>query len=86
MRTGGTKIIFLDNRMSDVKTEYPTLHNMTDKHALLYEIFCKSRTELRAAGNADDELRRQEFIEAGLRAAEVANGQHQVPLLTEHSK
>lgn len=82
--------------MSDVKTEYPvseavthtypTLHNMTDKHALLYEIFCKSRTELRAAGNADDELRRQEFIEAGLRAAEVANGQHQVPLLTEHSK
>ena len=56
--------------MSDSKIEeYKTLHNMTEKHAILYDIFCKSRAEMRAAADPEDESRRQEFLEAGLKGA-----------------
>lgn len=70
--------------MSDSKIEeYKTLHNMTEKHATLYDIFCKSRAEMRAAADPEDESRRKEFLEAGLKGGEVATGGHQALLLTE---
>ena len=56
---------------------------MMDKHAALYDVFCKSRAQLRAAADPEDESRRQQFMEAGLKGGEVATGGHQVPLLTE---
>ena len=42
---------------------------MMDKHAALYDVFCKSRAQLRAAADPEDESRRQEFMEAGLKGA-----------------
>lgn len=69
-----------DSKIDDAK--FPTLHNMTEKHTALYEIFCKARAEHRAMQDPEDIARREEFLDAGKKAAE---GQCDIEIVHEKS-
>lgn len=59
--------------MSDTKINesvWPTLHNMTEHHSKLYDVFVASRAELRAAQREEDITRRNEFYEEAKKAGE----------------
>lgn len=62
--------------MSDIKAEvahWKTVHNMTDRHAGLYEIFCMARAETRASETKEDAARRADELEAAKQAPDDMN-------------